>query len=235
MAHDSAMHVDSSSLTPQQAYRILTGSVHPRPIAFVSSVSAQGVFNLAPFSFFNVCGCNPMMLMFCPLTSASAKDKDTLANVLPAEEGGTGEFVVNLAVESYSRQMAATAEPVGPEVDEFQLAGFTAAASECVKAPRVLESPVSFECRTRQVIRTNPGQAMSGNIVLGEVVHIWLADDMVDSEFRIDPSKVPTIGRLGATYYTRTRERFEMTQSVDMLNAPPPFPEDLGTGVDPRR
>lgn len=221
--------IDPSTLSAGERYKLLIGCVTPRPIAFVSSVSPDGKPNLAPFSFFNAAGADPMTLLFCPVTTPEGGDKDTLRNVLSEDEGGTGEFVVNVAVEGYARQLSATATPLPYGESEFEMAGFTPAKSRRVRPPRVLESPVSFECVTTHVMRLAPGVPTSGNVVLGRVVHVWVREDLVDDRLHVDPARLATIGRMGGPVYTRTRERFEMPRDPSALDAPPPFETDVGT------
>jgi len=209
----SAMEIDPVKIAFENRYKLLIGCIVPRPIAFVSTVSPDGKLNLAPFSFFNGVGSNPMTLLFCPANKPDGSEKDTLRNCKPAAEGGVGEFVVNVATEEYERQMAACAEPLEYGESEFELAGLHTAPSAVVKPPRLRESPVCFECRTVQVIRTNPGAPAGGNIVIGEVVHVFVRDGLVNERFHTDPAKLRAIGRMGGLGYVRTGDaawRFEM-------------------------
>lgn len=183
---------------PLSIYKLLIGAVVPRPIAFVSTVDAAGVRNLAPFSFFTAVSSDPAVLCFSAGLRAGAK-KDTLVNV---EE--TGEFVVNVVTEALAEAMNLTAAEYPPEVDEFAVAGLTAVPATVVKAPRVAESPVSFECKLRQVIPVG-----NARLVLGDVVCVH-ADDSLVSDFKIDAEKLQAVGRMGGNSYTRTRERFDM-------------------------
>lgn len=227
------MELSPDQLTNSERYKLLVGAVTPRPIAFVSSQSPEGRHNLAPFSFFNAVGSNPMALVFSPVTVADGRDKDTLLNVLPPDEGGLGEFVVNVAVEPYLLEMVACAEDLPYGESEFELTGLTPAPSRVVRPPRVVESPISFECRTLQVIRLNPGEPGGANIVIGKVVHIWVHDGVVDDGFRIDPSGYPTVGRLGGKSYTRTREIFDTERGRAALESDLPFtPSSLGSESD---
>jgi flavin reductase (DIM6/NTAB) family NADH-FMN oxidoreductase RutF len=184
----------------------------PRPIAVVATVSPHGEPNLAPFSFFCGVGSDPMTLAFCPGNRPDGSEKDTLRNCAPAADGGSGEFVVNVATEAWSRQMAATAEALPYGDSEFELAGLTPVASTVVRPPRVGESPLAFECRTLQVIRTNPGAAGGGNLVLGEVVHVHVDDGLLDGRWHLDPERLRAIGRMGGLQYCRTGDRFEMAR-----------------------
>jgi flavin reductase (DIM6/NTAB) family NADH-FMN oxidoreductase RutF len=212
------MELTPSQLAQPDRYKVLIGAIVPRPIAFVSTISPQGELNLAPFSFFNGVGSNPMTLLFCPVNKPDGSEKDSLRNAKPITEGGTGEFVVNIAIDAFARNVAAAAEPLPYGQSEFDLVGLTTAASRIVKPPRVAESPVSFECRTLQVIRTNPGQPAGGNIVLGEVVHIWVRDELINERFHIDQGKLDAIGRMGGLEYARTRDRFKLPQGKEALD-----------------
>lgn len=204
------MEIDPALLSQPDRYKLLIGGIVPRPIALVSTLSPEGRPNLAPFSFFNGVGSDPMMLLFCPANKPDGSEKDTLRNCKPTAEGGLGEFVVNIVSEAIERRMAAAAEPLPYGESEFDLAGLTPAPGRRVRPPRVAESPLSFECRTVQVVRTNPGRAAGGNVVLGEVVHIHAAEGLVNERFHVDAAKLEAIGRMGGLAYCRTRERFEM-------------------------
>lgn len=204
------MEIHPENLEARNRYKLLIGSIVPRPIAFVSTVSPEGAHNLAPYSFFTGVGSNPMTLLFCPGTLSDGSDKDTLRNCLPPEEGGVGQFVVNLAVESYAREMSAAAETLPYGESEFELTGLTPVASSSVRPARLAESPVSFECETVQVLRTNPGQPASGNVVFGRVVCVHVDDALVNERFHIDAAQLQAIGRMGGLEYCRTRDRFEM-------------------------
>lgn len=204
------MEIDPSRLSQADRYKLLIGGIVPRPIALVSTLSPESRPNLAPFSFFNGVGSDPMMVLFCPANRPDGSEKDTLRNCKPLAEGGLGEFVVNIVSEAIERRMAAAAEPLPYGESEFDLAGLAAAPSLRVQPARVAESPLSFECRTVQVVRTNPGRAAGGNVVLGEVVHIHAADGLVNERFHVDAAKLEAIGRMGGLAYCRTRERFEM-------------------------
>jgi flavin reductase (DIM6/NTAB) family NADH-FMN oxidoreductase RutF len=204
------MEISPESLPLADRYKLLIGGVVPRPIAFVSTMAPDGRLNLAPFSFFCGVGSNPMTVLFCPANDGQGNEKDTLRNCKPVEEGGTGEFVVNVAVERYAAEMSACAEPLAYGESEFELAELTPAPSVVVRPPRLAESPLCFECRTVQVVRTNPGQPAGGNIVIGRVVHMFVRDGVIDERLRIDPEALRAIGRMGGPTYTRTRDRFEM-------------------------
>lgn len=212
------MEFDAQSLPVPDRYKLLIGCIVPRPIAWVSTIApasspVAGSLNLAPFSFFAGVGSDPMTLLFCPANKPDGSEKDSLRNAQPIGEGGSGEFVVNLADESLAKQVALSAEPLPYGESEFDLTGLHTTPSIKVAPPRLKEAPVSFECRTMQVIRTNPGAPAGGNIVIGEVLHIYVRDDLINERFHTDPDKLKAIGRMGGIGYVRTSnpaERFEI-------------------------
>lgn len=215
------MDINPDDLPVRERYKFLIGGIVPRPIAFVSTIAPDGKPNLASFSFFNGVGSNPLTLLFCPANNADGSEKDTLRNCKPADEGGAGEFVVNASTEDYATAVAGAAESLAYGDSEFDLVGLTPAPSTVVKPPRVLESPLSFECKTVQVIRTNPGAAAGGNIVIGRVVHIHVRDDIVNDRNHIDPAKLKAIARMGGLGYCTTRQRFEMPMGREALALDP--------------
>jgi len=191
-----------------EIYKLMVGLIVPRPVALVSTVDSNGVPNVAPFSFFCGVGSNPPTVLFCPtLRSAGAHRpddrKDTLRNV---EQ--TGEFVINVVSSAIAEAANVSAAEVGPEVDEFQLAGLTAIPSAMVRAPRVAESPAQMECKLLQIVFTGqkPG---SGVIVLGEIVRFHVDADLVEN-FRIDPARLDAVGRMAGNTWVHTRERFDL-------------------------
>ena len=216
------MKLDATQLSTADRYRILSGCVTPRPIAFVSTMSPEGKVNLAPFSFFNGVSADPMAVMFSPLVKKDGTEKDTVRNCRPAAEGGTGEFVLNFVVEGYVQKMAACAEMLPYGDSEFEFAGLEAAASEVVKPPRVAASPISFECRTLQVVRLNPGVPMSGCLVIGEVVYIHAHEGVIDGKMHVSQEALRTVGRLGGPLYCRTQDQFAMKRGQAALDDPAP-------------
>ena len=184
--------------------RVLTGVVVPRPIAFVSSISAAGLVNLAPFSFFNAVAYDPPTIVFSISRYAGDqrhKLKDTLANI---EE--TGEFVVNVVVDDIAEAMNKTAAEYPVEVNEFQVAGLTPAPSDLVRPPRVAESPVNMECRLNQVVPIGEGRHQHG-LVIGEIVLMHLRDDIIPGH-RINHPKLRPTGRLAGNMYCHTLDFF---------------------------
>ena len=204
------MELSPAALSQPDRYKLMIGAIAPRPIALVSTIDAAGRPNLAPFSFFSGVGSDPMMLLFCPANKPDGTEKDSLRNAKPASEGGRGEFVVNVVPERLAAAMALAAEPLPFGESEFDLTGLTTAPSRVVGAPRVAQSPVSFECVTRQVIRTNPGAPSGGNIVIGEVMHVHVDDGAINERLHLNPDVLDLVGRLGGLSYCRTRDRFDL-------------------------
>ena len=211
--------IDPSSISVAERYKLLIGAVAPRPIAFVSTVSPDGAPNLAPYSFFNAVGSNPMTMLFCPANTPEGGEKDSLRNAKPVDEGGVGEFVVNIASASMARQVAGAAEALEYGESEFDLVGLTPAPSVAVAPPRVAEAPVAFECVTDRVIRTNPGEPGGGNVVIGRVVRAHAAPGLVNERMHVDPAALDSIGRMGGAAYCFTRERFELPVGRDALES----------------
>ena len=202
------MIVDPAASSNVDVYKLMIGSIVPRPIALVSTRSEDGILNLAPFSFFTGVSANPPVICFCPLRRGvpdprSDPRKDTLRNIVR-----TREFVVNVVSEEIAEKMNLTAGEYPPEVDEFEIAGLTPVPSTVVTPPRVAESHVQMECVLYLAIELS-ALPLGGNLVLGEVVRFHIADHMVDN-FRIDPEKLRAVGRMGGNSYTRTRDRFDM-------------------------
>lgn len=190
----------------RDVYKLLIGSVVPRPIGFISSVSRDGMRNLAPFSFFNAVCQNPPVVVFSTgLREGVEMRKDTLRNVQE-----TGEFVVNIVSEDFAEAMNATSGDYPYGVDEFEISGLTPISSELVKPPRVAESRVQMECRVQQTVLVSerPGGAW---LVIGEVV-CFHVDDSIVTNYRIDPDKLRAIGRMGGNTYARTADRFDLTR-----------------------
>ena len=195
------MIIDPGATPAQQVYKILIGSVVPRPIGFISTVSVDGKLNLAPFSFFNaVCG-DPPIVAFA--ASFRNPRKDSYVNIK-----STGEFVVNIVNEEIAQNMNLTSGEYPHGHDEFEISGLTPIASDLVNAPRVAESPVNMECKLRQIIDFSE-KPHGASLVLGEVIRFHV-DDWIVHDYKIDPDKLRAIGRMGGNEYTRTRDRFEM-------------------------
>jgi flavin reductase (DIM6/NTAB) family NADH-FMN oxidoreductase RutF len=191
-------------MTARDLYKLMIGTVTPRPIAWVSTRGKDGVNNLAPYSFFNAFSADPPVLGFAPSRKPTGDNrKDTLRNVQE-----TGVFVVNLVSHALAPAMNQTAAEVAPEVDEFALAGLTVAEATRIACPMVAEAPVKMECRLKQIIPLGD-KPTSGVLVLGEVVCFHYAEGLLDN-YRVDPAALDTVGRIGGFGYATTRDRFEL-------------------------
>lgn len=180
--------------------------VIPRPIGWISTISREGVHNLAPFSQFQNLTFDPPYVMFASNQSTTGRRKDTVVNT---EQ--TGEFVWNMATYELREAVNKSAEEVAPDVDEFDIAGVTKAASNTVKPARVAESPVHFECKYHATIRL-PGNGTMGtvDVVFGRVMGIHIKDEVIGPDGRMDVLKVRPIARLGYQDYTSIESIFSM-------------------------
>jgi flavin reductase (DIM6/NTAB) family NADH-FMN oxidoreductase RutF len=214
------MDVAPSQLAHRELYSVLLAAVAPRPIAWVSSLSASGQPNLAPFSFFNAVCAKPPLLAFAPgmrvpRKSEAAADasaghpgvhiKDTLRNIRE-----TQEFVVNVVTFELAEAMNLTSGEYEADIDEFELAKVASAPSNIVRPRRVAESPVSFECKLHKILDFNPAPE-GGSLVIGEIVSVHI-DERHIKEGRLDRNSLDLIGRMGGMQYTRTTQRFEMVR-----------------------
>lgn len=193
-----------SDMVPHDRYKILTSAVVPRPIAFVSSLSASGILNAAPFSFFNVFGADPAALVL-GVNRRPGGQKDTYQNIVE-----TGDFVINIVNFALAQRMNACSADVAPIVDEFELSGLTPQPSVLVRAPRIAQSPIQFECRLTQTVEVAAGRAL----ILGEVLYVHVADEVLDDGGTIDQAKLDAVGRMGGHWYARTRDLFAMARPV---------------------
>ena len=196
------MELDLEGKHADRAYAVLASLVTPRPIAWVTTLSPDGVVNAAPFSFFNVLGGNPPILGFCPGDRADGTPKDTARNIRL-----THEFVVNLVDEEVAEAMNRTAAALPYGVSELQSAGLTTAASSAVKPPRIAESPASLECKEWGTLQ------IGGNrLIIGLVKRVQVRDELFDPKaLRIRSEHFHVIGRMASpNWYCRTQDRFEM-------------------------
>ncbi len=204
------MIVDPNKQTYKDNYKLLIGSIVPRPIAFVSTVSSEGHPNIAPFSFFNGVCSNPPTIVFAPVRrSTDAQPKDTLVNIRD-----TGDFVVNIPDESILEEMVATATEFDPDVNEFDVAGLHTCPSRFVNAPGLLEAKIRFECSLNQIIEIGDGSAGSGFLVVG-TVELFHVDDAIIDHGRIDLEKLNPVGRLAGNNYCRVHNSFEVVRKIN--------------------
>lgn len=192
------LSIDPTQIPTKDLHQYILAAVAPRPIAFASTISTDGVPNLAPYSFFNAFSSNPPILIFSSNRRvANNTTKDTLKNV-----EDTGEVVINVVSHNISRQMALASIEYGPEVDEFKKAGFTALPSERVRPFRVAESPVQMECVVDQILPLGEGGG-AGNLIFCKIVLMHIAENILTENGRIDPHKIDLMGRMGRFYYAR--------------------------------
>ncbi len=193
--------IDPMQVSQLELYGLLVGIVAPRPIAFVSTMDADGNPNLAPYSFFNLFSSAPPILVFSSNRRAGSNTtKDTLNNVMT-----TKEVVVNVVSCDIVRQMSLTSIEYPGDVNEFEKAGFTPLPSDLVKPFRVKESPAQMECKVIDII-TLGDQAGAGHLIICEIVRIHVNESIFDAEGRVDPQRIDLMGRLGRAFYVRASD-----------------------------
>lgn len=194
-------HFDFAELTERQKYKILIGTVIPRPIALVTTVSRDGAPNAGPFSFFNVLTHDPAIVAIGVENYADMRFKDTARNIRE-----TGEFTVHICDDAMVEQMEICAIKFGPDVNEIEHAGLHTVPGTAVKSPRILEAPAALECRRYMTLELGPAR----EIILGQVIGVHVRSDAVNPEnHHIDQMKMDAIGRMGGHTYTRTRDQFD--------------------------
>lgn len=198
------MKIDPAQVAPRDLYRLMIGLITPRPIAWVSTLSAGGLANLAPFSFFNGVSANPPTLVFSVANRRDGSKKDTILNI-----EATGEFVVNIVSFSERHAMNATSEEFPADVNEFQRCGLTPLPSERVKPARVRESKAHLECVVHQIVQVGQGP-LAGNLVIGKILLAHVDDAVLDAKGNVDPAALATIGRMGGQTYATTNDRFDL-------------------------
>ncbi|MBV9787099.1 MAG: flavin reductase family protein [Chloroflexi bacterium] len=196
------MQIDPAVLTEREIYKILTGAVVPRPIAWVATIGEEGTPNLAPFSYFNIACTDPPMLLFCPQRRGDGSPKDTLRNVQT-----TGEFVLHIVSEELAAAMNQTSAEYPYATDEFAATGLRAAPSSLVAPPRVADAAVAFECRVEQIVHV--GSARGGEIVIGRVLQIHVRDDVYHDGYIILDALKP-VARLAGNDYARVNDTFSL-------------------------
>ncbi len=198
------MQIEVAQAAVVDVYHLLVGLVTPRPIAWVTTLSPQGVVNLAPFSFFNAFGANPPVVVFSPTLRRNGTKKDTLLNI-----EASGEFVIHGAVASLADRVNLTAKELPYGESEVDLAGLHTTPSRLVRPPRITESPFALECRLRHLVPIGDGP-ISANLVIGEIVMLHVADEVLGENGRPDPRKLQTVARLGGDFWCHTSDLFEM-------------------------
>ena len=211
--------LDPKELPIPKLHHYLLGSIGPRPIAFASTIDAEGNRNLAPFSFFNVFSANPPILIFSPARSGRTNTtKNTHDNVK-----AVAEVVINVVTYDMVHQMSLTSSPFEAGVDEFEKAGFTPIASDTIRPFRVKESPVQIECKVLEVkeLGQNGG---AGNLIICEVQKIHIDERVLDESQMVDQKKIDLVSRMGGNWYCRANDAsmFEVDKPITTI----------GVGVD---
>ncbi len=229
--------IDPKEIPVPKLHHYLLGAIGPRPIAFASTVDADGNDNLAPFSFFNVFSANPPIMIFSPARSGRTNEtKDTYNNVKVIPE-----VVINVVNYDIVQQMSLASSPFAPGVSEFEKAGFTALTSETIRPKRVAESPVQFECKVIEVKKLGD-QGGAGNLIFCEVTKIHINEAVLDESGSIDQHKIDLVSRMGGNWYCRADQNsmFEITKPIttvgigfdalpaDVLNSSSLTGNDLG-------
>ena len=200
------MEFDLQEKDLENAYKILTALVSPRPIAWVSTISRDGILNLAPFSFFNVFGSKPPIVAFAPGNKADGSPKDTAQNIIDTEE-----FVINIVPESLAQEMVNSSLSIESDESEFELTGLTPTDSKRVAPPRVLEAPAALECKLYEVKEIG-----SNRMIIGTVLSVYANDELFDDgsayfhQERYDP-----LGRMASpSWYCSSSKPFDVKPSL---------------------
>lgn len=210
--------IDPKEVSTKELYGYLSAAVGPRPIAFASTMDAQGRPNLSPFSFFNLFSANPPVLIFSPLRRMHDNTtKHTLQNV-----EATGEVVVNIANYAMVQQMSLSSTEYDEGVDEFVKSGLTKTPSEIVEPFRVAEAPVQIECKVIEIKKLGDAGG-AGNLVICEVVKMHISENVLDESGKIDQHKIDQVARMGGNWYSRA--------NLGMFEVPKPL-NKKGIGVD---
>ena len=203
------MIFDPTKIPFQETHKLMIGSIVPRPIAFVSTLSKDGKNNVAPFSYFNGVCSKPPTIMFAPARRGwDGEEKDTLINIRDTEE-----FVVNIVSEPFAEKMVMCSTDFDSDVDEFIESDLTPVPSQKIAPSRVGEAKVSFECKLNQIVEIGDGTAGSGFVVIGSIVLFHIDDDVYDNG-RILLDKLQPLGRLAGSWYTRTTDILKIIRKI---------------------
>lgn len=201
------MKIDPAGLDSRGIHELMVGCIAPRPIAFVSTIGADGVYNVAPFSFFTLMSMHPTVAGFAIGRRRGGSKKDTLVNIEFSKD-----YVINVVSEAIAPAMNQASGDYPSHVDEFKEAGLTPVVSDLVRPPRVAESPIQFECRLMQIMEFGASPRIH-NFIVGEVLMVHVQDDLiVDGVIKAD--RLKAVGRLGEDFYCRTQDLFEMKRPL---------------------
>ena len=201
------MEFNPDDLETKAIYKLLTGTIIPRPIAWVSTVDDNGINNLAPFSYFNMVGDDPPHIMFSTRRDDNS-NKDTLNNILANKQ-----FVVNMVTESLTEQMNATAQSVSSDVDEFDLVGVTPVPSVAVKPKRVKESSIHLECELVHHYFLENHKQGGACVIIGRIVHMHFEDNVLLEDYKINLETYKPISRLAGSNYSKIGEIFSVKRN----------------------
>lgn len=196
------MQIEIKGKNGNDYYSMLVGLIAPRPIAWVTSLSQAGVVNLAPFSFFNMFGVCPPVVAFSPTLRPDGSKKDTLLNI-----EATKQFVIHAATEQHVEQINASSRMLPHDQSEADWLKLGLEASQKINVPKLRDVPWAIECELDKVVPLGGG-ALSGNLIIGEIVFIHVADEILDEHQLPDPHKLKSVARLGGEYWCRTQNLF---------------------------
>ena len=197
------MWIDPTNLRPREAHELLTSAVVPRPVAFVSTRGKDGVFNVAPFSFFAGICTTPMLIGFSTANKRGGHKKDTLVNIEFSHD-----FVINVVTESLAEAMNQASASYPSDVDEFKEVNITPVKADLVSSPMVAESPINMECRLEKILEFGEAPRRS-SFIIGQVIRVHIKDEYCEGD-KLQQSRLKAIGRLGGESYCMTADTFEL-------------------------
>ncbi|MCE2815444.1 MAG: flavin reductase family protein [Planctomycetaceae bacterium] len=198
------MQIDISKIPVTEAYQWMVSLVAPRPIAWVTTLSPTGVVNLAPFSFFNVFGANPPVVVFSPTLKRDSTKKDTLINI-----ERLGEFVIHASTQRDIDAINNSSASLAPDVSEVVYVGKQTLPSVMVKVPRLAGAPFALECKLRQIVPVGNGP-ISANLIIGDVVMMHIDPAILGRDGKVDPKLLRSVARLGGEHWCRSTDLFQM-------------------------
>lgn len=198
------MQIEISKIPVTEAYQWMVSLVAPRPIAWVTTLSPTGVVNLAPFSFFNVFGANPPVVVFSPTLKRDSAKKDTLINI-----EHHGEFVIHASTDRDIAAINASSATLDPEISEVDYVGKKTVASTLIKVPRLPDAPFALECKLRQIVPVGNGP-ISANLIIGDVVMMHIDPKILDAAGKVDPKLLRSVARLGGEHWCHSTDLFQM-------------------------
>jgi len=207
------MIIDPKKQSFQDNHKLMIGSIIPRPIALVSTISKDNIKNVAPFSYFNGVCSKPPTVMFAPARRGwDGKEKDTLKNIRQIKE-----FSINLVSESFVEKMVACSTDFEPEIDEFNKSNLTPISSKKIKPPIIKQSKISFECILNQIVQIGDNEAGGGFIVIGEIILFHINNEIYDNG-HLNLEKYNPIGRLAGNWYTRPTDNFKVIRKIKPID-----------------